>query len=70
MQEIDVRALKRQQSQDKNLLGAILAGKDRKGLTCRLVELTDETRTRGGKNSRRRTARVWRPVTITQPSDS
>lgn len=32
------------------------------GVTHTRLELTDKTRTRGGKNSRRRTARVWEPA--------
>lgn len=31
------------------------------GLTHRPLVLTEKTRKRGGKNSRRRTARVWEP---------
>lgn len=33
------------------------------GQTIRPLELTGQTRIRGGKNSRRRTARVWQPRT-------
>jgi hypothetical protein len=57
---------RRQMAEARNLLTAIESGRDRRGLTYRLVELTDETRLRGGRESRRRRTRVWRPVVLEQ----
>lgn len=37
-------------------------GQDHGGTHVVPLELSERTRTRGGKNSRRRTARVWQPV--------
>lgn len=60
--------IKRQEDRESKREKAIKnTGVDPKtGLTVRRMVLTDKTRTRGGKNSRRRTARVWEPV----PTDS
>lgn len=53
----------------KRMLHLLEHGRDPKtGLTARPVELTEETRRRGGRRSRRRTARVWRPVELEQPT--
>jgi len=62
---IDLKLLKRQQAEQKNLMIAMATGKDKKGLTFRPMALTESTRTRGSKDSRRRTARVWEPITVT-----
>lgn len=52
--------LKRDRGQSKRELAIEKDGVDPKtGLTNRSVVLTEKKRTRGGKNSRRRTARVW-----------
>jgi hypothetical protein len=61
---IDVRVIQKQQRETKNLLLALATGKDKKGLTFRLVGLTENTRTRGGAKSKRRTVRVWEPITV------
>lgn len=39
-----------------------LPPKDKRGLNQRRMKLSDEVRTRGGRKSRRRTARVWKPA--------
>lgn len=54
--------------QVERLIETLRTGKDVKtGLTFRPMELTEKTRTRGGKKSRRRTARVWKPRDIKLP---
>jgi hypothetical protein len=65
MADIDVRLIQKQRREQANLLRALMTGKDKKGLTFRPVQLTDETRERGGKNSTRKIARVWAPVSVT-----
>lgn len=59
---IDVRALKKQRAEVKNAMIALSTGKDKKGLTYRPLVLIEDTRGRGGRKSRRRTARVWKPA--------
>ena len=55
------RDFRREQREANNLEAAIETGR-RDGLTFRPLQLTDQTRLRGGRKTRRRKVRVWKPV--------
>ena len=55
------RDFRREQREANNLEEAIETGR-RDGLTFRPLQLTDQTRLRGGHKTRRRKVRVWKPI--------